>query len=159
MATLDSKDGCGPSGGGAGIDEGDLSRRHLSRVAVVPGKDVLRRLGLRADSESQNQWLRTDDELVMRYRAWSDDLDHRRHSGDCVRVEGYRLVIGRSWLRKYLLERGMDLILEISGDRRTEEQKYDTDTAESATRCEYDHLVVFRRDGTIETADGPVGAW
>jgi hypothetical protein len=146
-------------GGDPGIDKGDIGSRHVSRVAVVPGKDVLRRLSLRLAGESQQQWLGTEGELVMHYRAWSDDLDHQGHTDDLFRVEGYRLVIARSWLRKYLLERGMDLILEISGDRRTKEQKYDEDISEPTTRFEYDHLIVFRRDGTIESADGPVGTW
>lgn len=38
----------------------------------------------------------------------------------------------------------MDLILEISSDRKTEDQKYDEDIAEPTTRFEYDHLIVFR---------------
>jgi hypothetical protein len=142
-----------------GIDRHDPYRRSVGRVAVLPGNDVLQRLGLHAEGVTHQLWTDIAGEPVIRYHAWSDDLDQARYAEGSPRLEGYQLIIAKPWLHRYLHKRGMDLILEIGGNRATQEQEYGEDTSTPRTRIEYDHVIVFRRNGTIETADGPIGTW
>jgi hypothetical protein len=67
-------------------------------------------------------------------------------------------MIDRNSLREYLNKVGMDLIVEIQITRRNRgnESRYDQ---ENAKELEFDRVILLRRDGSIEAAEGHLGSW
>ncbi|MNL44885.1 hypothetical protein D3C87_1674880 [compost metagenome] len=81
-----------------------------------------------------------------------------RSGDDVLRSYGNRLFATRQALSAYLASRQMDLIVEIDVTRRTKDS-YEHVDSEEPQEARYDLVVVLRRDGAIETAEGIVGSW
>ncbi|KGH09729.1 ATP-binding protein [Comamonas thiooxydans] len=143
------------------IDDNDAVRREVSSCALKPGTEVSKVLGLidAKDGES-GRWIGADGEVKFRYVAWSDDMSDStlRHSTEFPRSFGHRLMGSKSAIQDFLREREMDLIVEIDLTRRAGDE-YGDDDSEERKSVSYDLLIVLRRDGSIETADGCVGTW
>lgn len=143
------------------LDGNDAVRREVSSCAVKPGSKVSKVLGLigAMDGES-GHWVGADGEVKFRYVAWSDDMSDStlRYSSEFPRSYGHRLIGSRSAIQDFLLERQMDLVVEIDLTRRTGDA-YGSDDSEEEKSASYDLVVVLRRDGRIEAANGCVGAW
>ena len=148
--------------GDDGLDRRDVWRREVGAISVYPGVDVHKVLGLQLDPEDPMQWIGASAVDQFRYVAWSDDMSDEasRYESDSVRSNGCRLVATRLAVQKYLKAKNMDLIIEVEVTRRTKDSHgYDNDDSQAPTEAQYDRVFVLRRDGTIEGAEGRVGAW
>ncbi|WP_454741346.1 hypothetical protein [Cupriavidus necator] len=144
----------------ARLDVGDGVRRESRSHSVAPGANVLDVLRLSLDQRTMQCWRGEDGLRAFRYIQWSDDMsDTAMRSGDDVlRSYGNRLFATRQALSAYLASRQMDLIVEIDVTRRTKDS-YEHVDSEEPQEARYDLVVVLRRDGAIETAEGIVGSW
>lgn len=143
------------------LDGVDPVRREVSSCAVKPGAEVSKVFGLvdAKDGESR-RWVGSDGKVKFRYVAWSDHMSDStlRYPSEFPRSYGHRLIGSRSAVQDFLIERKMDLVVEIDLTRRTGDG-YGSDDSEEEKSASYDLVVILRRDGRIEAADGCVGAW
>jgi hypothetical protein len=143
------------------LDDRDVLRREVSACAVKPGGKVSKVLGLQPDRRSQpGSWVGPDGDVKFRYVAWSDDMSDAtaRYSSGFPRSYGHRLTGSRSALRDFLVAQKMDLIVEVDLTRRTGDG-YGSDDSRDSKEASYDFVVILRRDGRIEGADGCLGTW
>lgn len=97
------------------------------------------------------------DQIVVHRRSWSDAKPpNRRMSEDAV--EGSDLWIRRSAVRRIIEETGLDLIIELTFNRRIGEPSYDRKKDESRER-ETDRILIFRSDGRIDGGPDDLGHW
>jgi hypothetical protein len=147
----------------SGIDERDPLRFDLLPIQLLPSDYVCSELNLVFAYEDQPRWRNgTDREAVFSYRAWSDvrwsDDGERILFNEDIHSSGYQLMMDKNSLREYLNKVGMDLIVEIQITRRNrgDESRYDQ---KNAKELEFDRVILLRRDGSIEGAEGRLGAW
>ena len=143
------------------LDNNDGLRREVSSCSVKPGAKVSKVLGLsEANDIGCRRWVGFDGEVKLSYVAWSDDMSDStlRYSSESPRSYGHRLIASRSALQDFLIELQMDLIVEIDLTRRIRDG-YDNDDSKEEKSIRYDLLVVLRRDGRIEAANGCIGTW
>ena len=88
-----------------------------------------------------------------------DERDERLRDDKTVRSSGCRLRVDKEALRTFLNEIGLDLIVEIAITRRNKGYDYSRSGEEKAKESRFDRVVLLRRDGTIEAAEGRLGAW
>lgn len=141
------------------LDQDDPMRREVGYRQAEPGNRVCAWLGMPARCDDELRWTSTDSRSAFAYQAWSDERiegDRRYGAEGC---SGYRLVLDKEGLRRVLHHSKMDLLVEITFTRRTKEHSIGDDDQEEPSEAEFDFLVVLRRDGSIESAGGPVGVW
>lgn len=143
------------------LDDDDPYRREVRRLNASPGRRVIKTLALRSPKEDLQQWVGASEGVYFRHLAWSDEMDDSslRYGSAFPRSEGYRLIAGSEAIHRYLEARKMDLIVEITMTRRTKESSHDDSDSEGPTETEHDLIVVFRRNGHIEGAQGRLGTW
>ena len=143
------------------LDDDDVLRRQVAACAVKPGVKVSKALRLTRDNGGEfGRWVGPDGDTKFRYVSWSDDLSDTtlRYSSGFPRSYGHRLMASRSAIQDFLVARQMDLIVEVDLTRRTGEG-YGSDDSQDSKEASYDFVVVLRRDGLIEGADGCLGTW
>lgn len=143
------------------LDDEDVLRRQVAACAVKPGDRVSKILGLVQDRSSEPAcWVGLGGDVKFRYVAWSDDMSDAtaRYSSGYLRSYGHRLMASRSAIQDFLIARKMDLIVEVDLTRRTGDG-YGSDDSQDSKEASYDFVVVLRRDGRIEGADGYLGTW
>jgi len=87
-----------------------------------------------------------------------DDPDRLRYD-KTVRSSGWRLRADKEALRTFLNAMGLDLIVEIAITRRNKGYDYSRYGEEEAKESPFDRVILLRRDGTIEAAEGRLGTW
>ena len=101
-------------------------------------------------------------DLWFHYEAWSDwdDREDRRGSDRVSGTLGYRLKLEKNALRTLLVREDLDLIAEISIEKRLENQ-YGKATAwdDKERRRKTRKGVVLRKSGQIEDIGGCIGTW
>lgn len=147
----------------SGIDERDPLRFDLLPIQSLPSDDVCSELNLQFAYEDQPRWRNSNNgEVVFAYRAWSDvrwsDGGERILYSEDIHSSGYQLIMDKKSLSEYLKKADMDLIIEIQITRRNrgDESRYDQ---ENSKELEFDRVIVLRRDGSIEAAEGRLGTW
>lgn len=147
--------------GDTALDDDDTYRRDVRRLSVCPGKDVSKRLALQTPEGEMQLWLGSTEAVHFRHVTWSDAMDDisLRSDSGFPRSEGYRLTASTEAIRQYLAAKKMDLLFEVNIARRTKENSYDNDDSKDPSEAEYDLVVIFRRDGAIEGAQGRIGTW
>jgi hypothetical protein len=147
----------------SGIDERDPLRFDLLPIQSLPSDDVCSELNLQFAYEDQPRWRNSNNgEVVFAYRAWSDvrwsDGGERILYSEEIHSSGYQLIMDKKSLSEYLKKADMDLIIEIQITRRNrgDESQYDQ---ENSKELEFDRIIVLRRDGSIEAAEGRLGTW
>jgi len=147
----------------SGIDERDPLRFDLTPIQSRPSSEVITTFNLQFAFEDQPRWRdAASGETVVSYRAWSDvrwsEGGERILYGENMHSSGYQLRMNRRELKDYLNNICMDLIVEVQITRRNkgDESRYDQ---KDAKESEFDRLLLLRRDGTIEAAEGRVGTW
>ena len=147
----------------SGIDDRDPLRFDLLPIQSRPSADVCSELDLVFAHDDRPRWHhKTNREVVFEYRAWSDvqwsDDGERILFSEDIHSSGYQLVMDKNSLREYLNRVGMDLIVEIQITRRNRgnESRYDQ---ENAKELEFDRVILLRRDGSIDGAEGRLGSW
>jgi hypothetical protein len=148
----------------SGIDERDPLRYDVGPIQCAPSEDVIAALELASVYDGCQKWVRiADGAQAFNYNAWSDnrwdDYDERRVSDDKVRSEGWRLQVSTESLSKLLTEKGLDLIVEIQITRKNKGYEYSQHNEKKTKEGRFDRVLLLRRDGTIEAADGRLGSW
>lgn len=150
----------GNSDGDSRLDQGDLLRREVSACSDRPGKDVIKVLELRKDLTDPIRWVGEDSSTYFCYVAWSDDMSDgaSRYSSGFPRSYGHRLLASKPAIQQYLKAKNLDLIIEVQLTKVVKDSDSD-DNSEEPKETQFDLVLVFRRDGSIEDASGCIGSW
>lgn len=146
------------------LDEKDTFNHGVRMIESMPSEEVVKILGLRRSSGYPVSWCDSSGEnTVFSYEAWGDVRDDSRQEeyiyGEDVISDGHRLNISSHYLKKYLSEVDLDLILEVEITRRAGKDGITKYNEDSEKEARYARLYLFRRTGEILTAEGCVGAW
>jgi len=147
-----------------GIDERDPLRYDVNAIECTPSSDTITTLNLSFINDDQAKWIEADyGNTVFVYGAWGDNRGDEREDrwyDETIRSSGWRLRIEKEALRAFLNEIGLDLITEIEITRRNKGygyyRRYDEEEAKEAR---FDRVILLRRDGAIEAAEGCIGTW
>ncbi|MGW5959345.1 hypothetical protein, partial [Methylorubrum thiocyanatum] len=148
-----------------GIDEGDPLAYGCRIPRSRPGRHATLTLDLAQSQEnSRTVWRQGGRGAVaFEFRNWSDtpgDADENRQRYDpAVRSSGWQLIAEREALHDCLQAAGLDLLIEIEITKRTKANAGWSDDDEGSRRTRGTRLFVLRRDGSIDAAEGRVGAW
>ncbi len=150
----------------SGIDKKDVLRYGITGTNYNPPNILAgRNLDFIFNNDSNYaEWIdRSSGKQVFVYEAWGDtqgDEPERESQYDTrVRSSGWRLLADKMELKKYLNERALDLLVEITITRRNKGYEYSRYDQEKALESEYDRVLIFRRDGSIDAVEGCIGTW
>jgi DNA polymerase III delta prime subunit len=149
----------GISEGYAGLDESDPDRNQVNGNQLEPGREARKSLRKRVSSAGVIEWFDDPNAVEYSYRQWSDssDDDERSYSR-VIKSNGSRFDVSIDRLRTHLVRLGLDLLVKIEVER-SKGERYAGIREEKGTEARFDRIVVLRRDGTIEGAEGPLGTW
>ena len=142
-----------------GIDKHDILRYEVNEVRCRPAKNTLTALNLKFVHGNQAEWVDAESEgKAFCYEIWGDG-PARSPYDPTLRSNGFRLRIEREALKTFLDKVGFDLIVEIQIKRRNQGYGYRIyDEKEGKESC-FVRILVLRADGSIEGAEGHLGAW
>lgn len=148
----------------SGIDERDPFRNEIRSIQCVPSDEVLSALGLEFKVENEPKWIEISSKKeIFSYKSWSDirwdDYEERRYSSSSVRSNGWRLSVDKNALKRYLNQKGLDLIVEVGIVRKNRDYGYSEYNTKETKEVEFERLFILRRDGNIEAAEGHFGTW
>lgn len=150
--------------GGTGIDDHDPLRYGVDAPRFQPSKKTAKALNLRIIMDNRLRWIDARrGNTAFLYEAWGDtrgDEQEERYRHDfAIRSSGERLWVYKESLTAFLKKRGLDLIIEIEITRRN--SGYDSSGYDDEKKKEsrFDKVIILRRDGTIEGAEGHLGSW
>jgi hypothetical protein len=147
-----------------GIDERDPLRYGVRAIERCPSHKTATALNLKFLGEDQLRWVEASRRnTVFVYEAWGDEPGDEHDDGlrydETIHSSGWRLRADKEALRTFLNEMGLDLIVEIEITRRNKGYDYSRHDEERAKEACFDRVVLLRRDGTIEAAEGRLGTW
>jgi hypothetical protein len=143
----------------SGLDESDPERNQVSGNHCEPGREAKHGLTKRVSTGGAIEWLTTGNTIEYFLRQWSDsgDDDEERRSR-ITRSNGNRLYVPAENLRTHLVRVKLDLLVKIELERKKGDH-YAGVREEKAAETRFDRIVLLRRDGTIEGAEGALGTW
>jgi hypothetical protein len=145
------------------FDRNDRFCNGARRIECEPGRIITRALGLTRDTSGAARWFRSNDsEPTFIYEVWGHpeaEDDRETYYDDCVRSDGYRLLVRISDLAKFLHGQGMELIMEVGLRRDKKGKRSSSYDDKESTEVRFDRLFIFGMDGTIRAAERDVGAW
>ena len=147
------------------IEEKDPFRYGISGVKCRPSNNFMgENLDFIFNCNNKAEWVNPGSgKQIFVYEAWGDtqgDEPERVSQYDSrVRSSGWRLLVDKMELKKYLNERALDLLVEITITRRNKGYEYSRHDQEKALESEYDRVLIFRRDGSIDAVEGCIGTW
>jgi len=147
-----------------GIDERDPLRYGVRAIECRPSHKTETALNLKFVHNDQARWVDASRwNTVFVYEAWGDNRGDEREDrlryDETVRSSGWRLRADKEALSTFLNEMGLDLIVEIEITRRNKGYGYSRHDEEKTKQARFDRVVLLRRDGTIEAAEGRLGTW
>jgi len=143
----------------SGLDESDPDRNQVSGNHCEPGREAKHGLAKRVSTDGAIEWLAAGNTVEYSFRQWSDSGDDDEESRSRItRSNGRRLYVTAENLRTHLMRVGLDLLVKI-GLERKKGDRYAGVREEKAAETRFDRIVLLRRDGTIEGAEGPLGTW
>jgi hypothetical protein len=147
-----------------GIDERDPLRYGVRTIECSPSSKTTMALNLVFAYNDRARWIEANRRnTVFIYEAWGDNRGDERNDellyDETVRSSGSRLRADREVLRTFLNEMGLDLIVEIEITRRNKGYDYSRHDEKETKEARFDRVLLFRRDGTIEAAEGRLGTW
>ncbi|PCJ42297.1 MAG: hypothetical protein COA81_05870 [Alphaproteobacteria bacterium] len=130
----------------------------VNEITNKPSEEVVQILSLQQRGQS---WFNCDSELTFASEHWGDKSPYKREGADgtSVQTEGNRLFASKLRIKEFLNNVAMELILEVKVIRRNQDNGRSYRDEEETKKTEYVRLFCFRRDGSIEAADGIVGTW
>ncbi len=149
-----------------GIDERDPLRYDVNPIECSPSSKTITALNLMFTYDGQAKWIDIDNgNPALIYGAWGDNRGDEREGrlryDENMISKGWYLKITKEALRTFLNDTGLDLVAEIEITRRNSGygyyRRYDEEEEEREAR--FDRVIVLRRDGTIEAAEGCIGTW
>lgn len=145
------------------LDEKDLFRNGVRRIEYGPGKFVTKLLELEQRFQHGIYWVRKGQEIPsFIYEAWGvQENDSRRghYEDNIVGSSGHRLLIRRNDLAEFLKKKKRDLIVEVEITRRERRSHSYSDDPEDSKENEFERILLFRRDGSIQAAERDLGTW
>jgi len=146
------------------FDQKDAFNNGVRMIESMPAENVEKVLGISRSKSYPVSWIDSaNGNLVFAYEAWGDIEEDSKSSeyihGDVIVSDGNRLKISANYLKKYLNEVGLDLIVEVEISRRAgkyEVSEYDENPKKTAR---YARLYLLRRTGEIFTTEGCIGTW
>lgn len=148
-----------------GIDEKDPLRYDVRSIECTPSSKTMTDLNLTFVYDNQARWVEAShDNTVFFYEAWSDsrgdEREDRLQYDETIRSNGWRLKIEKEALKAFLNRKDLDMIVEIEITRRNNGygyyRRYDEEEAKEAR---FDRVILLRREGAIEAAEGCIGTW
>ena len=105
-------------------------------------------------------WQTVSGETAYLLQEWSDTekVSDERHA-NIVGSDGMRLLVSVDELHRVLNKTGFDLIAEVEVTRKKVGRDYERPSQEEAVGQRYDRVFLLRKNGTIEAAEGRIGAW
>lgn len=149
--------------GDSRFDRTDRFCNSARRIECEPGRAVTKALNLSYRFDRSARWFRSNDpEPTFIYEAWGHpetENDREVYYDEDIRSDGHRLLMRISDLAEFLADQQMELIMEV-GLRRDEKGKRSSSYDDKdSTEVEFDRILLFRMDGTIQAAEREVGAW
>ena len=149
---------------GLGIEETDPLRYEIRRIESEPSEKTKKILNLSMIYDNNINWVENGTGTrIFVYEPWGDDLSgeraDRRRYDQRVRSCGWRLSIDIKTLQVFLAKSGFDLIVEIEITRSNTGDDYSRYDEEKTKESQFDRVLLFRADGTIEAAEGCIGTW
>ena len=150
--------------GDSRLDEKDTFNHGVRMIESMPSEEVVKILGLRRSNSYPVSWVDSSGaNTVFDYEAWGDVRDDSRQReyiyGEDVISDGHRLKISSHYLKKYLSEVKLDLIVEVEITRRASKDGITEYNEDSEKEARYARLYLLRRTGEIFTTEGCVGTW
>jgi len=147
-----------------GIDRPDPFRNEVRGIECAPAATVQSSLDLRFVHRNDNVWHRNrDKKRIFKYEAWGDnpgdEPERTRRYSEAVRSRGWRLSMDKTALNAFLRQAGFDLVIEIEITRRSRGYEYSTSDEKGTKETRWDKVIILRRDGGIESAEGRIGGW
>lgn len=141
------------------LDEHDRFRGELGRPSIVPRKWVIEQLELSPCKAGFPTWLDSSGKPAIICKSWSDDATHddEQPSYD-YRVNGSRMTIRRDLMANLIEQTGMDLAVELTM-RREMGERYARRGSGKEEETEFDRIIIFRKDGSIEATGQRLGNW
>ena len=149
----------------SGIDDSDPLRYEIRGIECRPSNETIIAMDLTFVCDYQTKWVKNKErDAVFIYHAWGDTHGDEREEtfrhNETVRSYGWRLLVENGALKTFLNEIGRDLVVEIEITRRNKGYEYYSRyDEEKNTEARYDRVILLRRDGTIEAAEGCIGTW
>lgn len=146
------------------IDEHDPLRYEVRAIECLPSEATAAVLNLEFIYDEQVRWVNRDRQnTVFSYEAWGDTRGDEHEDtyryDENIRSHGWHLQLDREALRILLNTMECDLIVEVEISRRNTGYEYARYDEKKIKEGRYDRVFLLRRDGTIESTDGHVGAW
>jgi hypothetical protein len=147
-----------------GIDERDPFRHGLRAIQCRPAEKIETILNLQFVYNGQARWFEASRrDAVFVHEAWGDNRgdepEDRFRYDKTVCSSGWRLRCDKEVLRTFRNKMGLDLIVEVEITRRSKGYDYSQYDEEGAKEARFDRVLLLRRDGTIEAAEGRLGTW
>ncbi len=148
-----------------GLDQKDPLSYDVSPIVCSPSSDTLAVLGLIFVVDSLVKWVKSESgDAVFTYSAWGDnpgqENGNRPRYDDSISSKGWRLTITKEALVSFLNAMELDLIVEIEITRRNGGYGYyRRHDQEEDKESRFDRIIILRRDGTLEAAEGHIGTW
>jgi hypothetical protein len=145
--------------GRSGIDEKDPFAHGIGGFGFIPGVEERARLVQFVRDNWPVVWHDTTELTEYRYEQWADKENERNPDYDeRLRSSGCRLWVSVERLRSRLAELKCDLLVEVEVTRK-KKSRYGRDDSKETVEWRYERIYVFRRDGSIEAAEGRIGTW
>jgi hypothetical protein len=150
--------------GDSRLDQKDTFNHGVRMIESMPSDEVVKILGLRRSSTYPVSWVDSSGaNVVFDYETWGDVREDSRQKeyiyGEEVISDGHRLKISSHYLKKYLREVDLDLIVEVEITRRASKDGNTEYNEDSEKEARYARLYLLRRTGEIFTTEGCVGTW
>lgn len=149
-----------------GIDAQDPLRYEVRAIKSLPSPQTIKMLNLQfLHNNHQASWQTLKNQQpVFLYEAWGDNRGDEQENDlrydKTIRSNGWRLGIDREALRAFLNKSHFDLIVEVEITRKNEGYyDYSYNDKEKTKEVRFDRVLLFRRDGTLEAAEGCIGTW
>lgn len=143
----------------SGLDKGDPERNEVSGSHSGPARKAARGLVKRVSGDGMIEWSAAGRAVEYWYGQWSDASgDEEDNRSRMVKSYGGRLYASVDSVQRQLLSMGLDLLVKVELDRKKGD-RYAGFREEEAGEARFDRIVLLRRDGTIEGAEGPLGTW
>jgi len=149
-----------------GIDERDSLRYEVGGVERSPSSKTMETFNIEFvhDDDDEAKWIEASKRnIVFVYTPWGDsrgdETDERLRYDERVRSDGWRLRADTEALSAFLNAIGFDLVVEIEVERKNRGYGYSRYDEEEAKEARFDKVLLLRRDGTIEAAEGRLGTW
>jgi hypothetical protein len=144
---------------GYGIDKGDPLRNGVNGIGYAPGSEARKSLKHELRADGTMVWQKNGEVVSYVYEQWSDGVEDENARSSLVYSRGERLWASVETLKEYLRQTGFDLILDVRLDRRKGRRSYEQVHQEKAAVERFGRLLLLRKEGSIETAEGCIGTW